>query len=63
MSDTEGPFDARELTELRKLYGAKFNAICAALGHVSEAKRLLEEGDTVAVGDHLEDAERILADA
>lgn len=57
------PVVERELESLRKLYGAKFNAITSALGHVSEAKRLLEEGDDEGCGRHLDEAERILIDA
>lgn len=59
--------EARELASLRKLYGAKFNAICSALGYVMEALRVLDEGgllpDVDELYDHLSNAEKVLIDA
>ncbi len=53
-----------ELEGLRTLYGAKFNAISAALGHISEGLRLFSEGDdSEDVMENFRIAERILVDA
>ena len=53
-----------QLAELKVRYGAKFNAITAALGHACEAQRLLEEDDdTEQAAKHLDRVIAILADA
>lgn len=53
----------RELASLRQLYGAKFNAITAALGYVSDGILRVEDGDIARALDQLRHAERILVDA
>lgn len=63
MSDSAATTPEVELASLRILYGAKFNAITAALGYVSSARAALEEGDDDRCGSYLEQAERILVDA
>lgn len=63
---TEGRrrFVERELEGLRKLYGAKFSAITAALGNVSEGVSILETTEDIeAALSFLREAERILVDA
>lgn len=54
---------ARELSELRKLYGAKFSAITAALGHASEALGYLENDEADAAEVEIREVVRVLADA
>lgn len=54
----------RELTSLRKMYGEKFKAICAALRHVSEMVDDLDEQIvTDSFEEHLNRAMEILIDA
>lgn len=52
-----------ELASLRKLYGAKFTAITAALGHACAAQEALQNDDTEAAGAALDKVVSILADA
>lgn len=52
-----------ELASLRVLYGAKFNAITAALGLAGEAQERHDAGDDDAVGDLLDKIVGVLVDA
>ncbi len=54
---------ARELVALRKLYGAKFNAISAALGWATEAQDRFVNGDEQEGIAALDKVVSILADA
>lgn len=51
------------IIELRKLYGAKLNAITAACGYVSGGILHIENGNEQAGLNMLREAERILVDA
>ncbi len=53
----------QELASLRKLYGAKFNAISAALGWATEAQDQFVNGDEEAGIAALDKVVSILADA
>lgn len=53
----------RELEGLRKLYGAKFNAIVSALGYAGGIRDALEIEDIEAATYRLEQLEAVLRDA
>lgn len=56
------PADTPELAGLRKLYGEKFNAIGAALGHATEAQAKIDAGDVDAAAEEIAKVVSILVD-